>query len=218
MDDSIRTPDHLLHRQVFIFIATMILLAGVAVSSMVESTEGEARNIGNDVTTYGSLNEQAEYVPPIMSMTTRRISKLDAPLAPHRATLLDAIARHGPSSPAQLARMLGVDRTTVRHHVRILARDGLVRFATHGRRVLVTLPNQSAPLGPSELPSTMNALWNIVIQAGGTLARGELHRRASHIPHRSRNYALRRLVESGRVEVVQSANVETVRRCTSTAA
>jgi DNA-binding transcriptional ArsR family regulator len=69
-----------------------------------------------------------------------------------RARILDLLAREGSESKAGIARCLGLARSTVGHHLRILERSGLVRQLTaegsRGGTVLFMFTARSKRQGP----------------------------------------------------------------------
>lgn len=143
----------------------------------------------------------------LLSVLSSRITPAQAMQSTRRAELMALLGERGPQTIAALARALGVDRTTVEHHVQVLERTGHARLSHSGRNALVALPSQNARV--SCIPSPiMMAIVDIIRNAGGSLSREELHGRAHAISQRSRNHALQRLTQIGIVESTSRDGVD----------
>lgn len=129
-----------------------------------------------------------------------------------RKRILELLDARGPMSFPEVGRALGVDRTTVDYHVRLLIKTGFVKTTRGGRVVYVHRPGQE--IDPSLRRSdadASDALLGILRGSGGCMPRGELHHAAGAYSQRARNGALQRLIERGVVERAFEGNVEIVR-------
>lgn len=129
-----------------------------------------------------------------------------------RKRILELLDARGPMSFPEVGRALGVDRTTVDYHVRLLIKTGFVKTTRGGRVVYVHRPGQE--IDPSLRRSdadASDALLGILRGSGGRMPRGELHHAAGAYSQRARNGALQRLIERGVVERAFEGNVEIVR-------
>ncbi|HET6403752.1 MAG TPA: winged helix-turn-helix domain-containing protein [Candidatus Thermoplasmatota archaeon] len=129
-----------------------------------------------------------------------------------RAQILSLLEREGPQSFPQLGRALGVDRTTVEYHARMLQRTGHLRLERAGKLVYALLPRQALdPRLVRAAPDAATALLRILRERGGELPRAALHEAAEAYPQRARNHAIARLARAGAIERVFVGNVETLR-------
>lgn len=127
-----------------------------------------------------------------------------------RLAMVDILDRRGPLTFANLGRALGVDRSTVLHHARLLQRTGHVRIQRAGKYVYAFLPGQTLPADGARDPAS-DALMRVLRERGGIAPRHELHDAADGYPARSRNHAIQRLVDSGLVQRTFEGNVEILR-------
>jgi predicted transcriptional regulator len=120
---------------------------------------------------------------------------------PTRQRLVDEVARRPGSSIRELADALGIRRTAVVHHLRLLGRSGRVRCVRAGRRLLV-FPQAASPfeglVGLVRLP-TVQALMR-ALQADPNLSVRGLAR-AIGITPRAVRYHLMRLGNLGMLEM-----------------
>jgi predicted transcriptional regulator len=120
---------------------------------------------------------------------------------PTRQRLVDEVARRPGSSIRELADALGVRRTAVVHHLRLLGRSGRVRCVRAGRRLLV-FPQAESPfdglVGLVRLP-TVHALLRALAADPSLSVRGLA--RAVGITPRAVRYHLLRLRNLGMLEM-----------------
>lgn len=120
---------------------------------------------------------------------------------PTRQRLVDEVARRPGSSIRELADALGIRRTAVVHHLRLLSRSGRVRCVRAGRRLLV-FPPAASPfeglVGLVRLP-TVQALLRAVQADPASSVRGLA--RAVGITPRAVRYHLLRLSNLGMLEM-----------------
>jgi predicted transcriptional regulator len=120
---------------------------------------------------------------------------------PTRQRLAEEVARRPGSSIRELADALGIRRTAIVHHLRLLGRSGRVRCVRAGRRVLVFPPAESpfeGLVGLVRLP-TVQALVRAVQADPGLSVRGLA--RAVGITPRAVRYHLLRLGNLGMLEM-----------------
>lgn len=125
-----------------------------------------------------------------------RMRKEDMLADPHRRAILSELAA-GPQRLSALAPKLGIDRTTIAYHASQLARVGLVLLERRGRSTFVLLPGQEAPARGMVTGEVGGAVREVLSARGGRILRVELHAALREIPQRSRNHAIRQLVETG---------------------
>lgn len=154
--------------------------------------------------------------PPILPLTAAfalaillaalysRLKKEDLLQAPHRARILSALDERGPLRLAALARIVGVDRTTVGYHVELLERAELVVPLRAGRWVYIGLPGQPLPASSMAGGELGAAVRDLLALHGGELPRAQLHEFLSGVPQRTRNHALRQLVAAGAVREIST--------------
>lgn len=117
-----------------------------------------------------------------------------------RARVLEAIKAEPGLSAREIGERTGLSRNGATHHVKILQRMGLVRVERRHRRAFVF------PLGVErQVESTVVArliendpLVDLLLREPG-LTRAQIHERLKHMPHRTRNHKLRRLLEMGAI-------------------
>lgn len=120
---------------------------------------------------------------------------------PTRSRLVEQVARRPGSSIRELADALGIRRTAVVHHLRLLGRSGRVRCVRAGRRVLVFPPAESpfeGLVGLIRLP-TVQALLRALQEDPSLSVRGLA--RAVGITPRAVRYHLLRLGNLGLLEM-----------------
>lgn len=149
------------------------------------------------------------------AMYSRVTRREEALLHERRLAMLALLAEHGPLPFAEVGRRLGVDRTTVEHHARLLRRTEHVRLERVGRNLFVALPGQELPADELGAGEAAAAIVDILRQRGGALPRVDLQKAASKFPARSRNEALRRLASRGHVERAFAGAVEVIRLSTA---
>ena len=120
------------------------------------------------------------------------------------------LVQGGPRTVAELAQALGVDRSTAQYHARVLHRAGVVALRKGERHVYVTLPGQPLPEKPVVTIGAPARIVELLRAAGGVLPRASLQEKAPELPPRTRNHALRELVERGVVERKFAGNEEVV--------
>lgn len=153
-------------------------------------------------------------LPPVAALTTAFVlailaaalysrihSREDALRSQRRERILVLLRERGPMRLHALARELGLDRTTVLHHARLLSRMGHVSLIREGRSTFIALPGQPLPdaakIGGNR---ASEAILDLLAKSGGMLTRDAVHQRLAEFPERSRNHALRRLLSTGLIE------------------
>lgn len=76
---------------------------------------------------------------PLALLLYHRITARRAAEQPQRHRILQLLREHPGCDVATLSRLLGLSYKSTSHHVRVLRRAGLIRVASHGRRVIVSL-------------------------------------------------------------------------------
>jgi predicted transcriptional regulator len=117
-----------------------------------------------------------------------------------------ALVRENPGlCLSDAAERMGVARNTVRHHLRILARVGLIRVANEAN-LKVYYPAGAQPLKvPAWLRrnETCLAILRAVAESATGLAREDVRTLLPDLPDRTRNYHLQRLVSVGALVQVE---------------
>lgn len=115
-----------------------------------------------------------------------------------RQRILDIVEADPGISVSEVLAHVDVTRNAVIHHARMLSRAGLLRIVRdQGRTRLVPCGAQRS-LDPARLSARTQILK--LLQAAGCLPREEIHQRLARVPLRTRNHALRQLLDQGIVE------------------
>lgn len=159
----------------------------------------------------GQLDDTRAAPPPLLAHATAlalaillgalysRLRKEDLLSAPHRARILAALHEKGPQRAGALAKLTGVDRTTIEYHTSQLERAGLVHAHRRGRWVFIALPGQDVPEDHIPSAALTAMVRDAIASRGGEILRTELHAALPTVPQRTRNHTLRQLVASGAV-------------------
>lgn len=139
-----------------------------------------------------------------------RVRPQDSLASGRREAILSTLRARGPLTVADLARSLGVDRTTIEYHARLLARGSVVGIRRHDRYVLLMLPGQPVPEAIGRVRAA-DQLLTALVNAGGSAERSDLGKLVPTMPARTLKHALKQLQEEGRVERVQGAGAAFVR-------
>jgi DNA-binding transcriptional ArsR family regulator len=128
-------------------------------------------------------------------------SRTDAMTSRMRRAIVERVAAHPGVSPSRLARDLGVTRNTVMHHARILARMRLLRMqALDGGVFLLPAVERALPEPLLLRSASASAILAVLRSRPGGLPKGDLVALTADLPKRTRNHALKCLVEEGVVE------------------
>lgn len=127
-----------------------------------------------------------------------------------RAEILKHLHDRGPTTMSEIARLIGVDRTTIQYHAHMLARASRLSLYRKGRLAVLALPGQPEPdrIGP---PLATDRVYELLRTHGGSVSRKTLPQLASDIPTRTLKQALRDLQKQGRIERVFGAGEPVIR-------
>ena len=133
---------------------------------------------------------------------TRIRSKAEALEYPLRVELLRLVRGNEGLLLSHATRPLGITRTAVHHHARVLERAGLLRIMEQGRRVYLFTPESPLQRTGRSLPlhPVARRVMRAISDHGGSIQRDILHADLSEIPRRTRNYHLRLLTDAGLIE------------------
>ncbi|HWH08730.1 MAG TPA: helix-turn-helix domain-containing protein [Candidatus Thermoplasmatota archaeon] len=136
-----------------------------------------------------------------VALYSRIVSREDALLHPHRRQAIDLVRRQPGLYLSALSRALGLSRSTTDHHVRILERARLLVRRAGASHVALYPPESPAAALPPDVArcAVRRALYAALAQRPEGLSRPGLHAAALHVPRRTRNHAIRSLVDLGLV-------------------
>lgn len=126
-----------------------------------------------------------------------------------RRAILDALGT-GPLTLSDLSRKLGVDRTTVDYHARMLQKASRIILTRHGRRLVLALPGVGQPEQAIGLHAR-DVIFRLITENGGALPRSKLQQLAAGMPLRTTNRVLKELSKSGRIERVHGSGEPVLR-------
>ncbi|HUR69928.1 MAG TPA: hypothetical protein VM370_11840 [Candidatus Thermoplasmatota archaeon] len=107
---------------------------------------------------------------------------------------------------------MGIDRTSVDHHIQVLQRTTDIRTARIGQHLVVSLPGQDpAKAVPTAAARAQDVILRTVRSAGGLLPRDRLNEILTDMPTRTRNHALNELAEQGLLHRDWDGRRETLR-------
>lgn len=145
---------------------------------------------------------------------SRVLGREDALVTRRRHSILNALEA-GPMTLSDLTRSLGVDRTTVAYHARMLQKASKLVVTRLGRRVVLSLPGVEEPQR-AVTPHAREVIFQLITTNGGILARSKLHELTAEIPLRTRNRVLKELSNNGLIECVQGAGEPMIRAVPTT--
>lgn len=132
----------------------------------------------------------------------------DAMRSERRAQLVALLERRGPLPIMTLAKELGLDRSTVQHHARLLVRTTQAELIRRGGKLWLALQGQALALHAGFDPNaSAKAILDAIEASGGAVTREQLRDQLAHVPARTRNHEIKRLVARGLVQRVQPAEL-----------
>lgn len=118
-----------------------------------------------------------------------------------RRRIVEAVRAQPGVTVGELVRVVGITRTAVLYHLRMLEQARLVEMRSEGGRCFVfppaALPRGGVPVHLARHPVLGRLVAELAALEGAVLARRELHARMGEVPQRTRNHLLRTLVEHG---------------------
>lgn len=145
----------------------------------------------------------------LLALLYSRIARRDEALrSDRRARIIELLQARGPMALPDLTREMGCDRTTVTHHLRLLSRLSHVVIERVDGRVVAALPGQSA--AEALAPRAPEIIERLLRENGGQMTRADLHAAAADLPLRTRNHALAKLANDGRIMRILRAGTELV--------
>lgn len=126
-----------------------------------------------------------------------RLSNRDELLISNRRRLIIEVVRGSPGiSPAEIARVLNLNRSVVDHHLVMLTRANVLRMAKVSNRVHITLPAPLPVGGVAALGvDTRSKIYRMLLDQPQGLSRADIHAMLPDVPRRTRNYAILTLLK-----------------------
>lgn len=125
---------------------------------------------------------------------------------PLRTAIHEYLKTHPRAQLPVIANATGHAESTVRYHLRILEREDIVRRAKILDHTLFFLTARRPPIGTPALHisahPTRGPIIHILASHPAGLTRQEIHELAAHVPLRTRNHTLKRLIQLGAIEQV----------------
>lgn len=126
--------------------------------------------------------------------------------SPHRQRLLDLVRDRGAVPMTSAVETLGLSRTATMNHVQVLQRIGMLRVESSDGRIFLYPAGVEDTTAPPGIPRAVSEhpvqgrILRLVRSTAAGIMRRDVHRHMADVPVRTRNHALRRLLDKGLIE------------------